>query len=448
MVDTNAKSSRSVNTEIDHNDHDDLISSLEGCGDGGDGGGSDLRPGIYEGGFKTWECGVDLASYLASCLTSCTHGDGDEDEDGDENGDMDSGNGLARFVHRLNRNDHGQEEEEDKEIEDLDIVELGAGSAMPSLVLLKRVLELSRKKRGGRTADLDQHTEDEEKEGDKDLKRKQRRGRIRFMLCDYNVEVLRLLTAANVLLQLVAPAPTTKDNSINNSNHNDEGEHMEIPIHGGRDLDQDRDNHNDSTISPEGELNTSHHHPNQHQQNALSTLLQSASLSIEFISGAWGPSFVDLLTTTTAAAVPDISRSRSAAAEAEEENPAQERKSSSSSSSSRLLLILASETIYSPDSIVPFTETLMALLSSSSSRKGTKGGAGGAGSTALVAAKKMYFGVGGGVDGFVLEVRRRGGTVDVLEEIGDDGQTGGGGGGVGRVILQVSVAKPDSWTEG
>ena len=24
----------------------------------------DLKPGIYEGGFKTWECAIDLAQYL------------------------------------------------------------------------------------------------------------------------------------------------------------------------------------------------------------------------------------------------------------------------------------------------------------------------------------------------------------------------------------------------
>lgn len=27
--------------------------------------GDDLTPGIYEGGFKTWECAIDLAQYLA-----------------------------------------------------------------------------------------------------------------------------------------------------------------------------------------------------------------------------------------------------------------------------------------------------------------------------------------------------------------------------------------------
>lgn len=25
----------------------------------------DIMPGVYEGGFKTWECAVDLAGYLA-----------------------------------------------------------------------------------------------------------------------------------------------------------------------------------------------------------------------------------------------------------------------------------------------------------------------------------------------------------------------------------------------
>lgn len=26
----------------------------------------DITPGVYEGGFKTWECAVDLAEYLAA----------------------------------------------------------------------------------------------------------------------------------------------------------------------------------------------------------------------------------------------------------------------------------------------------------------------------------------------------------------------------------------------
>ena len=28
----------------------------------------DITPNVYEGGFKTWECAVDLASYLSGSL--------------------------------------------------------------------------------------------------------------------------------------------------------------------------------------------------------------------------------------------------------------------------------------------------------------------------------------------------------------------------------------------
>lgn len=29
----------------------------------------DITPNVYEGGFKTWECAVDLASYLSGSLS-------------------------------------------------------------------------------------------------------------------------------------------------------------------------------------------------------------------------------------------------------------------------------------------------------------------------------------------------------------------------------------------
>ncbi len=30
----------------------------------------DIKPYVYEGGFKTWECSVDLANYLAEMLAA------------------------------------------------------------------------------------------------------------------------------------------------------------------------------------------------------------------------------------------------------------------------------------------------------------------------------------------------------------------------------------------
>jgi len=31
---------------------------------------NDIKPYVYEGGFKTWECSVDLANYLAEMLAA------------------------------------------------------------------------------------------------------------------------------------------------------------------------------------------------------------------------------------------------------------------------------------------------------------------------------------------------------------------------------------------
>ncbi|KAF1985587.1 hypothetical protein K402DRAFT_421875 [Aulographum hederae CBS 113979] len=59
-------------------------------------------------------------------------------------------------------------------------------------------------------------------------------------------------------------------------------------------------------------------------------------------------------------------------------------------------LILASETIYSPASLASFTDTLVGLLKRARMCKG------------MVAAKRVYFGVGGSVDQFRVEASERG----------------------------------------
>lgn len=84
-------------------------------------------------------------------------------------------------------------------------------------------------------------------------------------------------------------------------------------------------------------------------------------------------------------------------------------------------LFLASETIYSPPSIGLFTELLMRTL------KGGQNAGGGA--TALIAAKCVYFGLGGGVDEFLKILADLDGRATVAWE--------STGSGVGRVILEV-----------
>ncbi|KAK4696407.1 hypothetical protein P7C71_g1490, partial [Lecanoromycetidae sp. Uapishka_2] len=86
--------------------------------------------------------------------------------------------------------------------------------------------------------------------------------------------------------------------------------------------------------------------------------------------------------------------------------------------------IIASETIYSPSSMVPFTEVILKALEASETI--------GSRAKALVAAKKIYFGVGGSIDEFWSVLERLGGRGAVVwESVGP---------GVGRVILEVGRA--------
>lgn len=122
--------------------------------------------------------------------------------------------------------------------------------------------------------------------------------------------------------------------------------------------------------------------------------LAHRGITIEFVSGAWSSAFVDLVLSS-----PEKAKSRT--------------------------LILASETIYSPASLGAFSETLLALL------RATEGHAQ---SRALIAAKKVYFGVGGGVDEF-LEVFKGvgGGEMEVTEQLNIKSE------GVGRVVLEIAT---------
>lgn len=118
-------------------------------------------------------------------------------------------------------------------------------------------------------------------------------------------------------------------------------------------------------------------------------------IGIRFVSGGWGTDFVRVVNGTS---------------------------QDDSGKSAKKTLILASETIYSPASMKSFVQTLLELL-----RQGVQG-AGDA--KALVAAKRVYFGVGGGVDEFVEHVRREGGSVRERLDVSD--------GGVSRVVLEIT----------
>lgn len=102
----------------------------------------------------------------------------------------------------------------------------------------------------------------------------------------------------------------------------------------------------------EGEVEVTQELVNQFLQD-----LASRQIELQFVSGSWSSQFVRLLEPT------------------------------------KYDLVLASETIYSLDSVGIFTDTMLNCLNPTGS--------------ALVAAKKLYFGVGGGIPEFESELQKR-----------------------------------------
>ena len=101
------------------------------------------------------------------------------------------------------------------------------------------------------------------------------------------------------------------------------------------------------------------------------------------------------------------------------------------------VLIVASETIYSPSSISPFVNVLLSFLRRSASRHEAcdEQTTSDSMNYALLATKRMYFGVGGGVEEFERILAEKGGRSKVVWETAE--QTG-----VGRVILQITADEP------
>jgi hypothetical protein len=121
-------------------------------------------------------------------------------------------------------------------------------------------------------------------------------------------------------------------------------------------------------------------------QNFLGSL-KSYGVTLSFFSGAWSPEFVHLVVTTMGS------------------GPAR-------------LTIIGAETIYSPTALRSFADTLVSLLETMP--EGEK--------TSLVAAKKVYFGVGGSIEDFYDAVRAKGLYVEQIREESD---------GVRRAVVEV-----------
>jgi protein-histidine N-methyltransferase len=255
---------------------------------------SDLTTNIYEGGYKTWECSLDLARYLLD-------------------------RGPRKDLDDMARVDH--------------VVEMGAGSALPTLVVWQWAL---REGRG-----------------------------MYFTLTDYNVDVLRLVTVPNLVLTWAACLDDRRSHQL----FGDEGNPLRSTEEG----------HGELYVTPE-------------LVDAFKQDLEKMGMTLTLISGSWVPMerFVELVPSA-----PELNT-----------------------------FILGSETIYSPASCAAFTDAITALM------KRVKTG------KAVVAAKRVYFGVGGSVDGFRMECAEKGAVASEIEFEGLDGE---GEGGVRRCLVEVQM---------
>lgn len=304
---------------------------------------SDLRSGIYEGGFKTWECSIDLSSFLL---------DRGPRKDIDELVKCDQILEVFVTIHSpyIRRRTTC--------IIDMRLThtsQLGAGSALPSLILFRHAVLHS-------LSDLT------------------------FTLADYNEEVLRLITLPNLILTWAATTTTTTISPESNSNNMNFS--LTEPSNG------------DFELTPSLLSN-------------FKTSLQSTNLTLNFLSGPWSPALANLILPSS---------------------PSSPSPSPSFSVGEKSLLILASETIYSPTSTAAFVDLVTTLLK----RRGGGSGSGSGGNMgkAVLGAKKMYFGVGGSVDGLKEMCRDRGAVACEVENSGVKGMEGDG---VGRALVEIQM---------
>ncbi|KAH9019083.1 hypothetical protein EDB85DRAFT_1873371, partial [Lactarius pseudohatsudake] len=259
---------------------------------------ADLVPGVYEGGLKTWECALDLAAYLDRDVLVGAHA------------------GLR-------------------------VLELGCGTAAPTLLLLDRLFAFL----ASETAASDGEQPETE-----------------IHLQDYNRAVLELVTFPNVLLAwYISPLAAQYRASA-----------------------PDADSDSDSGVTRGHERRQGGLTVTPALLAAFTTSLDAHRVCLRFFSGGWTSLRAHWGARTRCPPPYDI--------------------------------VLASETIYRTEALGPFLGVLRTAI------------AGSGVTLCLVAAKVLYFGVGGGVREFVRVVEDEGGTVHTVWEHRE---------GVGRRIMRV-----------
>ncbi|KAF3909080.1 hypothetical protein ABW21_db0203503 [Orbilia brochopaga] len=196
---------------------------------------------------------------------------------------------------------------------------------------------------------------------------------VHLTLADYNVDVLRLVTLPNLLLAYVYAAsytapPTEQVDEV-------DGEDAKVQ--------QDAN----------AELNETEISISQHLITSFTTALAARNITISFLSGSWSADMVSLIHSAAGSQHVPVTTSLT---------------------STMATLLLASETIYSPSSIAQFADMVEWTVNPVDGR-------------GYIAAKDVYFGVGGSVADFVRLMQEKGWQWEVVREEKR-------GVGVGRVV--------------
>ncbi|KAG0140463.1 hypothetical protein CROQUDRAFT_665139 [Cronartium quercuum f. sp. fusiforme G11] len=280
---------------------------------------SDLLPGVYEGGFKTWESSLDLIRYFS-----------------------------RTGIHLTTRL------KDPKRKETMRLLEVGCGTALPTVWLLYKLFY-----------DLiyQDHLKNQNLQASSQSNEPSRVAQpLEFYLQDFNEEVLYLLTLPNIILAFHRASQL----ALANDNPDSES--------------------NQTEVEPSGDLELT-----ADLKTRFVNLLERHHLQLRFFHGPWR-SFLR-----------------------------------TPSSSNQFELIYSSETIYSPITL-PSLVSLFARATASPPSKTTL-------TQLLVAAKKVYFGVGGSSFEFVRQIEALGGQVHtVWPTESDDPESLG----VGRLIMSVT----------
>lgn len=309
---------------------------------------ADLVPGTYEGGLKTWECALDLAAYLDRDVLKAQ-----------------AGMAVAAAGRRV----HGSR-----------VLELGCGTAVPTLLLLDRLFAYLASEPGTSTGPPSSGDNNTGLRSDGSVPSATVR-ETHIHLQDYNRSVLELVTFPNVLLAwYMSPlsaayraSATDSDSDLDgNEDENEEGEEStpsSRAAHGRK---------------PGGLTVT------QGLLDAFTASLDAHKVRLCFFAGSWASLREKL---------------------AHQGKPYD--------------IVPASETIYRPQSLEAF---LGVLCTATATPEAVTLDEVVQPPLCLVAAKVLYFGVGGGVQGFMRAVEGENGTLRTVWEYRE---------GVGRIIMQV-----------